>query len=206
MNQIHPTAIVESSVQLGTGNRIGPFCIIVGDTIIGDNNTFISGCSIGQEAEHKAWFDRPGKTIIGNNNRFSEFVTVHRGTETVTRIGNNCIFLRASHVGHDCIIHDDVTVSCSVLLGGHSVVHRGSNLGLGSILHQFSVVGAFAMLGMGTIVPKSKKIEPGKIYVGNPAEFLKPNQIGLERNGIDDKTLNYYKTLYENDMFLRMNK
>jgi UDP-N-acetylglucosamine acyltransferase len=206
MNSIHPSAIVEPSVQLGQNNYIGPFCIITGDTVIGDNNTFISHCSIGQQAEHKTWFDRPGKTIIGNNNRFSEFVTVHRGTETTTRIGSNCIFLRASHIGHDCIIHDGVTISCSVLLGGHTIVHRGSNLGLGSITHQFSVIGAFTMLGMGTIVPKTKRIEPAKIYVGNPAEFLKENLIGLERNGVDDKTLTYYKNLYENDVFLRIGK
>lgn len=197
MNTIHSTAIVDSTVTLGENNYIGPYCIITGDTVIGDNNTFISHCSIGQEAEHKHFFGKTGKTIIGNDNRFNEFVTVHRGTLRSTEIKNNCIFLRGSHVGHDTIVYDRVVISCSVLIGGHSTIMEGCNLGLGSIVHQFSIIGAYSMLGMGCIVPKSKQIEPGNVYVGNPAKFLKQNKVGLSRNNIDDNKLNKLLSEYK---------
>lgn len=197
-NIIHQTAIVDEGVQLGENNYIGPYCIITGDTIIGDNNVFISHCSIGQEAEHKSYFGKRGITVIGNGNRFSEFVTVHRGTVRSTEIKNNCILLRGSHVGHDTTIDDSVTLSCNVLIGGHSTIMTGCNLGLGSIIHQFSVIGAYSMLGMGCIVPKSKQIEPAMVYVGNPARKLKVNEIGLKRNGIDEKELQeLYKSYLE---------
>ena len=111
MNEIHPTAIIEDTVKLGTGNKIGAYCVIAGDTVIGNNNHFVSHCSIGQEAEHKSFFGKGGKTLIGDDNRFSEFVTIHRGTKRETSIGRNNIFLRGSHLGHDSIVQDNITIS-----------------------------------------------------------------------------------------------
>jgi UDP-N-acetylglucosamine acyltransferase len=90
-----------------------------------------------------------------------------------------------------------MTLSCNVLIGGHSTIMKGCNLGLGSIVHQFSVIGAYSMLGMGCIVPKSKRIEPGFIYVGNPARMLKMNTIGLQRNGITANILQDFCVRYE---------
>jgi UDP-N-acetylglucosamine acyltransferase len=45
------------------------------------------------------------------------------------------------------------------------------------------------MIGMGTIVTKSSRIEPGNIYVGSPSKLLKSNNVGLERNNIDNDKL-----------------
>ena len=55
---------------------------------------------------------------------------------------------------------------------------------------------------MGTVVPKKTRIEPGYIYVGNPAKKLKLNEIGLERQGVTqdmlDAEINRYNVLMEN--------
>jgi UDP-N-acetylglucosamine acyltransferase len=189
-NYIHPTALVESTVELGEGNYIGPFCYITGDTKIGNNNRFEAYCSIGTAAEHREYFTSVhGKTVIGDSNTFREFVTINAGTESTTTLGNSVIMLRASHIGHDSTVEDRVTLSCNVLIGGHSYIMEGVNFGLGSICHQFSKVGAYSMVGMGSVITKTSKIEPGGVYVGSPAKYLKQNAVGLERNNIDDNSL-----------------
>ena len=190
MNFIHPTSIVSDSVSLGDNNYIGPFCFITGDTIIGDNNRFEAHCSVGTPAEHRDYFNSiEGKTFIGNNNIFREFITINAGTKDTTTLGHNIIMLRNSYVGHDCIVEDKVNLSCNVLIGGHSHLMEGCNFGLGAICHQFSIIGAYSMIGMGTIVTKSSRIEPGNIYVGSPSKLLKSNNVGLERNNIDNDKL-----------------
>lgn len=198
MSFIHPTSIIGPNVELGNNNYIGPFCHIYGNTTIGDNNHFEGYCSIGSPAEHRDFFtSKEGKTIIGNNNIFREFTTVNAGTKNITILKNNINMLRNSHVAHDCILEDKVNLSCNTLLGGHSYLMEGCNFGLGAICHQFSIIGAYSMIGMGTIVTKSSSIEPGKIYVGSPAKYLKDNNIGLERNYITQSILDKITTQYQ---------
>ncbi len=182
-NFIHPTAIIGKMVKLGKGNYIGVNCYIVGNTSIGDNNHFEAFVSIGSFPEHKEYFNK--KEIkgveIGNNNVFREFVTVNSGCTQNTIISNNCWLLKGSHVGHDSLIEDDVTLSCSALIGGYSIIMQGANMGLGAICHQFSLIGAHAMIGMGCIIPKKTQIQPFMVYVGNPAKCIKPNNYKLNK-------------------------
>lgn len=184
-NHVHPTAWIDESATLGKGNHVGPFSFIGPNVSIGDDNRIEGHVSIGAPAEHRDYFRRPSGTIvIGSRNVIREFVTVNGPTTRVTRMGDDCTMLRGSHLSHDSVLEDRVTVSCNVLIGGETYVMRGANLGLGAIIHQHHVVGSYAMLGMGTIVPKSVDVQPGNIYVGNPARFLKVNEVGLQRAGM----------------------
>ena len=196
-NFIHPTAIIDSNVILGNNNYIGPYCHITGNTTIGDNNRFESYCSVGSPAEHREHFKSTlGQTIIGNNNIFREFITINSGTKDITTLQDNIQMLRNSHIGHDCIIENNVTLSCNVLLGGHSYVMEGVNFGLGSIFHQFSIIGTYSMIGMGSIITKKSTITPGNIFVGSPVKLLKPNITGLDRNNITITKLDLLKIKY----------
>jgi UDP-N-acetylglucosamine acyltransferase len=177
MNSIHSTAIVDPRAELGTGNVIGPYCVVHGGVTIGDHNRFESHVSVGAPPEKHGFFDAPGRhgLTIGNSNQFREFVTLNTGARRPTRVGHYCVVLRGAHVSHDTILEDEVTVSCNSMIGGESYVMRGANLGMGCLLHQFSIVGAWCMLGMGTVCTKRTKMPPGGVYVGNPAKYLKPN-------------------------------
>jgi UDP-N-acetylglucosamine acyltransferase len=187
INNIHPTSIIGPDVKLGAGNYIGPYCVISGNTVIGDNNRFEAYCSIGSPAETIGYFDRYDcETIIGNNNIFREFVTINQGSTKQTIIGNKVIILRGSHVGHDSVIEDKVVIACNVILGGYSYVMEGCNLGLGTITHQFSKIGAYCMLGMGTVVTKTTKILPGGVYIGSPARRIKQNTVSITKNQVTD--------------------
>jgi len=190
MNKIHDSAIVEDSVEIGEDNYIGPYCHISGNTVIGNGNRFEGFCSIGSPPENRGFFEgSPKRTVIGNENVFREFVTINAGTLEDTLIGDDNIFLKGSHVGHDSILENGIVLSCSVSLAGFTYVMSGANFGLNSACHQFSVIGAYAMIGMGAMVGRNKKIEPGKIYVKNPIKFLKINRVGLSKNGIGNDEL-----------------
>lgn len=189
MNIIHPTAIIDVNVKLGKNNHIGPFCYITGNTVIGDNNRFDGYCSIGANPEHRDYFTTSGQTSIGDNNIFREFVTIHSGTTRITTIGNHVVLLRNSYIAHDCIVEDKVNLSANALVGGYGYLMEGCNFGLGAVCHQFSVIGAYAMIGMGTVITKKSQILPGNTYIGNPAKLLKRNEIGLQKNQIDEHKL-----------------
>lgn len=196
-NLIHPTAIIGKDVVLGSGNYIGAFCLIVGKTIIGDNNHFEAYCSVGTEPEHKEYFGEPNQgVVIGNYNTIREFVTINAGCEKPTILHNNIIMLRGSHVGHDSTIYDSCTISCNVLIGGHSLLGYSVNMGLGSICHQFSKIGSYAMIGMGAIIPKKLQPQCFGVYVGNPAKYIKEND--YHKQNFTGEAVNRIYAIFEN--------
>lgn len=188
-NIIHPTAIVHEDVDMGSGNFIGPYVILHKGVRLGNFNRFEAMCSIGAAPEHRDHFLKSGLTKIGSYNIFREYVTVNAPTNGITKIGDNCVMLRGSHAGHDVIMEDHANISCNVLIGGHTIVMTWANLGLGAIVHQNQIIGSFSMVGMNSSVTKSLDVEPGKVYVGSPAVFIKMNAIGLQRNNVLEERL-----------------
>jgi UDP-N-acetylglucosamine acyltransferase len=165
-NFIHPTAIIGDNVILGDNNYIGAYCII------------------GDQAEHKKyWLQPKGKVIIGNGNMITGLVTIDAGTEDITTIGNNCFIMKHAHIGHDCHILDNVTISCGAKIGGHSVIKEYSNIGLNAVLHQFTIIEHGCMVGASAFI-KGSTIEFSK-YAGVPARKIGTNE--YSRNLIKPK-------------------
>jgi UDP-N-acetylglucosamine acyltransferase len=197
-NFIHPTAIIGDSVVFGDNNYVGPFCHITGNTIIGNNNRFESFCSIGSSAEHVSYKPSGNESLlIGDDNIFREYVSINLGTLKKTVIGNNIKMFRSSHVGHDTVIEDNVTITSNSVVAGNCRVMNGANLGLSSVIHQDSVIGSYSILGMGCVVWKKNKIEPCKMYFGNPAKCIGMNDIGIQRNNIGEDKIKILIDEYE---------
>jgi UDP-N-acetylglucosamine acyltransferase len=190
-NKIHLTAIIGDSVSMGKNNVIGPYCVIEGNTMIGDGNHFMGHCSIGTPAEyyHDRGFVENYGVEIGDGNVMREFCTINAGTLKNTQIGSGVKLLRGTYVGHDVHIEDDVILSCNVLIGGFTRICKGANLGLGAIVHQKMIIGAYSFLGMGCVVTKKSICLPGNIYIGSPCRLLRQNTIGLDRAGISHEDL-----------------
>ena len=188
-NQIHPTAIIHPNAKIGSGNYIGPYCVIGENVTIGSFNRLESHVCIGSPAEHKIAFhgEIDSGVVIGDNCIFREFVTINSGTEQATFVGNNVYMLRGSHLGHDAIIQDKVTLSCNVMIGGHSVVKQGTNIGLGAVVHQRVTINKYSMVGMGSVV--TKDIMPFFLGWGSPFKHQKLNVLGMERNGFSAKQI-----------------
>lgn len=194
-NRIHPTAIIGDGVELGDDNVIGPYSVIVGPCRIGNGNWIGPYVSIGTPAEDRngphpaAWEgELAGHGVrIGDNNRFREFTSVHQGTHRETTIGDGNYMLVRSHVGHDGVLHDAVTLASAVQLGGHVVIWSHANIGMGTVIHQTCEIGPGAMVGMGSAVRKTT--DPFTISVGNPARVSGINVVGLSRRGCDEETI-----------------
>ncbi|MGC4808092.1 UDP-N-acetylglucosamine acyltransferase [Micromonospora sp. DT233] len=200
VNKIHPTAVIGTDVELGDDNVVGPYSVIVGPCRIGNGNWFAPHVVVGTPAEYRggphptAWDGEPdgGGVVIGDNNVIREFVTVNQGTQETTRIGDGCYLLARSHVGHDCVLDDAVTLSDAVQLGGHTHVWSWANIGMGTVVHQRGQVGPGAMVGMGSAVRRA--VEPFTITVGNPARVSGVNRVGLSRRGCADDVIDRFET------------
>ena len=156
-NDIHETAIIYEGVLMGTGNTIGPYCII------------------GGPPEWRGHYESSGRVVIGDGNRFTKLVTIDSGANRLTLIGDGCTLLAGAHVGHDVQIGDGVTISCHALIGGNSMVGAGCNFGLGAVMHQGVYLPPRCMVGMNTTITKKTPLEEGVKYVGSPARILGPN-------------------------------
>jgi UDP-N-acetylglucosamine acyltransferase len=91
--------------------------------------------------------------------------------------------MKHAHIGHDCLIKDNVTISCGAKIGGHSVIKEYSNIGLNAVLHQFTIIERGCMIGASAFI-KGQTIEFTK-YAGVPARKIGINE--YSRNIINAK-------------------
>lgn len=205
MAKIHPTATVASSVTLADDVEVGPGCVlsgnvtigagtvlrgmvwVEGNTTIGAGNTFFPNASIGCQPQD--WRSNPAdptQLIIGDHCVFRENVTIHRGTTAgggITRIGNNCMIMVSSHVGHDATIEDRVTLINNVTIAGHCRVQAGCWLSGYCGLHQFTTVGTMAFFG--AFAGSDRDVPPfARIEGTRPTICVGVNVVGLRRLGV----------------------
>jgi UDP-N-acetylglucosamine acyltransferase len=214
--QIHPTATVETDAEIGRNIQIGPQAYIGPDVVIGDDCIIGHGCHVagnttlgrnnhlgphvvlGTAPQDLKYHGQKTELIVGDDNVFREFVTVHIGTVTghsVTRIGNRNYFMICSHIGHDCIVEHDTILVNNVLLGGHCHIETGAKLMGGSAVNPFVTVGKQAFVGGLTRVIHD--VPPFMIVEGNPARVRAVNEIGLARAGYDRTTIDALWTAYK---------
>src|SRR6266540_1037290 len=125
---IHPTALVEPGAQVDPTCEIGPYAvvgphaIVTGHTTLGEGNRVFPHAVIDEIPQDLKYRGEPTALVIGDKNTFRESVTINLGTVQgggVTTIGNGCLFMAYSHVGHDCRIADGAIIANSVALAGH---------------------------------------------------------------------------------------
>ena len=200
-NNISPLAYIEEGAQIGENVKIGPFCCVYNDTVIGDGTilenhvTIFPGARIGKNVHifpgaciatvpQDLKFKGEYTTVeIGDGTQLHECVTVHRGTASkmVTKIGKNCMIMAYCHVAHDCNVGDNVIMSNSVQMAGEVVVDPFAVVGGGSLIHQFTHIGSFCMIQGGSGLVKD--IPPYAMVGRSPAKWMGINTVGLRRHG-----------------------
>jgi len=199
---IHPSAIVDPGARIGTGVEIGPFCVVgphvvLGDyvrlvshvaidgrTTIGEGTIVYPFASLGHAPQDLKYKGEPSELIIGRHNRIRENVTMNTGTEgggMVTRVGDGGLFMVGVHIGHDCIVGNNVIFANNATLGGHVVVGDHAVLGGLSAVHQFVRIGAHAMIGGMSGVEAD--VIPYGLVKGDRAFLAGLNLVGLQRRG-----------------------
>ncbi len=210
MPQVHPSAIVEDSVQLADDVTVGPGCVLRGEvslgpgcdlrgqvwmegkTTVGASNTFFPNTTIGTQPQD--WRSDPAdptELVIGEGNVFRENVTVHRGTAAgggVTRIGNRCMLMVGAHVGHDAVLEDQVTLINNTTVAGHCKVESGAWMSGYAGLHQFTTVGRCSFFAAYT--GSDRDVPPFSRVSGcHPTIYKGVNVVGLRRLGVDNAVI-----------------
>ncbi len=215
MTEIHPTAIVASSAELGEGVRVGPYAIVeegarVGDrceiaaqaqvrrgSLLGPDCYVGSGTLVGADPQFVG-FDRQisSGVQVGAQCHLREYVTLHRSIQEggETCIGERNYLMNGAHVGHDCVVGDDNILANNVLLGGHVLVGNRCFLGGGSVFHQFIRVGDFVMAQ--GLSGTSHDVPPYTILAGTDNEIAGLNVVGLRRGGFDAEARNEIKEVF----------
>ncbi len=216
MLNIHPTCVVHRDAVIEDSCILGPFCIvgakvklrknvhlmssvyIDGDTEIDEGTIIFPYVVIGVAPQDLKYKGENTKIIIGKNNRIREHVTIHLATgEGITRIGDNCLLMVASHVAHDVLIGNNVIIDNNVLLAGHVIVDDGAILGGGSAVHQFCRVGEGAFIGGMSGI--GSDIIPYALYTGvrSTAEINGVNLVGLRRKGFSRDEIHEISDAYD---------
>lgn len=187
--QIHPTveinpyAVIGSQVRIGANTVVGSHAVIDGLTTIGRDNQIFPGAAIGLEPQDLKYRGANSEVIIGDRNRIREYVTINRATEEgeATVIGNDNLLMAYSHVGHNCVIDNEVVIANSVAIAGH--VHIESMAIISGVLgiHQFVHIGSMSMVGGMSRI--SRDVPPYMMVEGNPARVRSLNLVGLKRRG-----------------------
>ncbi len=213
---IHETAIIGKDVKLGRNVRIGAFCVLEGNIEIGDD-TFIGnrvsikgkvkigrnckiydGAIIGEEPQHLNYQGEESEVIIGNNVIIREYVTVHRGTKIdkmKTVIGDNCMLMAYSHVAHDCVLGNNVTMANCATLAGHVEVGDFVFISGLAAVQQWVRIGSYVMIAGLTGV--DKHVPPFTRAAGNRVSLYGLNVVGMSRAGFSKEDMQSIKRAYK---------
>ncbi|MDR3057599.1 MAG: gamma carbonic anhydrase family protein [Prevotella sp.] len=132
--------------EIGDNTYMAENATIIGDVVIGKD------CSI--------WFN-----------------TVLRGDVNSIRIGNR-VNIQDGSVLHTLYQKSVVEIGDDVSIGHNVVVHgakieNGALIGMGTIILDHAVIGEGAIIAAGSVILSGTQVEPGSIYAGVPAKFVK---------------------------------
>ncbi len=202
---IGPYSVIGPDVEIGEGTWIGPHVVIQGPTRIGRENRIFQFSSIGEMPQDLKFKGEKTYLEMGDRNVIREFCTINRGTaqdKSVTRIGNDNLFMAYVHVAHDCEIGNHTIFSNNASLAGHAVIENYVTLGAFSGVFQRCRVGAYSFIATNSVVIKD--VPP---YVKVSGYYAKPfglNTVGLQRRGFVEETISHlrraYKIIYRNGL------
>ncbi len=117
-----------------------------------------------------------GDVVIGEGSSIW-FGAVLRGDVNSIRIGKN-VNVQDGAVVHTLyqksvsIMEDNVSIGHNAIIHG-AKIEEGALVGMGAIVMDNAVVGRGAIVAAGSVVLSNTHIEPGTLYAGVPARFVK---------------------------------
>jgi len=221
---IAPTARIHADAVIGPRTRVGEFCVIEQDVVIGadcafepycfvkrwttlgDGNEISAGTALGTDPLDKNFTGERSYLRIGNGNKIREHYTISRGTkpETVTTLGDGNYIMTSGHVAHNCTIGSNVVIASCSLVAGYVEVEDQAFISGGVVIHQYSKIGRLAMVAGNTRV--NLDLPPFFMYAGYDARPAGLNAVGLKRAGFTVAQLSTikkaYRTLYRSGLRL----
>ncbi len=203
---IGPNVVIEGEVRIGPNTKVYPSVYISGWVTIGANCQIHPGALLGHLPQDFHFTGERTYLEIGDGTVIREFASVHRGTqpESKTVVEPNCMLMAHSHVGHNCILDEGVTLINGVLLAGHVEVGARAVISGNSVVHQFVRIGELAMIGGLTRVTMDV---PPFFMVAHDSECVGVNSVGMRRRGFDQaertEIRQAHRTLYRSGKLFR---
>jgi UDP-N-acetylglucosamine acyltransferase len=213
-SRIHPTAVIDPSVELAADVEVGPFaiigpgvrvgarCRIAGHATLERNVILAEGVRVGQgsilggDPQDLKYRGEESRVEVGADSVIREYTTINRGTAAsgVTSVGRGCFIMSYVHLAHDCHIGDGVLIANSSQLAGHVTIQDRASLSGLVAVHQFGTIGTHAFVGGCSRV--NQDIPPYVKAVGNPIELYGLNTVGLQRADFPSETIAALKRVY----------
>ncbi len=193
---IEAFATIYEDVEIGDDTFIHPNAVIYPDTIIGKGCKIFPGAIIGIINQDLKYRGEKSNTVIGNNTVIREYVTIHKGTadRMTTKVGDNCLIMCYTHLGHDCIVGNNVIIANNGSLAGHITVEDFVVIEGVVAAQQFVRIGAHSFVAGASLVRKS--IPPYVRVAREPLQFIGVNTIGLNRRGFDKDMIKQIEDIY----------
>lgn len=160
----------ERRVLIGRGTSVGPHSVVYYDVEIGAGTLIGDGASIREQCR------------VGSQCIISRYVTINYNTS----VGNRTRIMDMTHLTGNCVIGDDVFISCMVATANdNEMVSRRYeenrvigprigdrvSIGEGACILPGVRIGEGAMVGAGSVV--TKDVEPFALVIGAPARFVR---------------------------------
>ena len=201
---LEPFAYIAGNVTIGEGTWVGPSATIMDGARIGRKCRIFPSSVVSGIPQDLKFRGEESTVEIGDNTTIREGATVNRGTAAVgkTVIGNGCLLMAYSHIGHDCAIGNNCIIGNSTALAGEVTVDEWAILSAGTMVHQFTHIGAHVIVGGGAKVRID--VPPFIKADRDPLSYLGLNSVGLTRRGFEkeriDEIHKIYRAIYQNGM------
>ncbi len=206
--EIDPRASIASNVEIGSFTYIAGDVEIGEGTWIGPNVTIFDGARIGKNCmihpgavisgiPQDLKFNGEYSTVeIGANTTVRECVTINRGTidRDKTIVGENCLLMAYVHLGHDCLLGNNVIISNATQIAGHVEIDDFAIVGGSCAIQQFVHVGAHTYVGGGSLIRKN--VPPYIKAAREPLSYAGVNSTGLQRRGFSLEEINQITDIY----------
>lgn len=213
---IHPSAIIEPGARLGENVTVGPFSFIgpevtLGDGVVVKSHAVVTGwtdvgpgtvifphATVGEVPQDLKFKGERTRLIVGARCRIREGATLNTGTEGgggLTQVGDDCLLMTGSHVGHDARIGNRVILANAVAIAGHCQIGDDVIIGGLSGIHQWVRVGQGAIIGALTMV--TNDVIPFGLVQGPRGELDGLNLVGLKRRGMERAEIQALRAAYE---------
>lgn len=194
--EVAPFAIIDADVEIGDGTYIGSSAIIKDGARIGSKCIIESGAIIAGLPQDLKFRGEKTYAFIGDNTTIREYATINRGTAAKgeTRVGSNCLVMAYVHVGHDCIVGNNVILVNRVSLAGEVIVDDYAIVAGHCGVHQFTHIGAHTMTG--GLLKVSRDIPPFVKAAHEQVSYVGVNSIGLRRRGFSTEEVTLIQDIY----------
>jgi UDP-N-acetylglucosamine acyltransferase len=212
---VAPTAVVHPDAVIGAATRVGEYCVIESDVVIGaqcllepyvfvkrwttmgDCNEISAGTALGTDPLDKNFKGDRSYLKIGSGNKIREHYTISRGTkpESVTTIGDGNYIMTSGHIAHNCVIGNNTVIASCALIAGYVEVEDQAFISGGVAVHQFGRVGRLAMVS--AMTRANLDLPPFFTYMGEDVKPYGLNLVGLKRAGFTGTQIAMLKRAYQ---------